>query len=84
MMNKRGESITVPGNLFDWKKGIGITESSTLGIDVGGRPECVAVKSHRTGAVRNYFFSHTTFTADSSAMYTYSDVERNSIVIFND
>jgi hypothetical protein len=75
----------VTGDRFDWKKGIGYTEASSIDLPPFAAPiHCISVKSHRTGR-REFFFYEGRYTLGEDAVeYRYTSATGLKLIVYND
>ena len=78
-------TLEISGDKFDWMKGIGYTDASTIGFPVGRTPEyTLAVKSHKTGK-REFFFYEGRYTlGDDAVEFRYRNQNGWLIVVHDD
>ena len=79
------DTLEVSGKLIDWQKGIGYTEASTLDYPIRRTPiHCVAVKSHRTGAVEFFFYEGKQHLGNDCVEFHYRSGSGYRLIIADD
>ena len=78
-------TLEARGDMFDWKKGIGYTDASDIGLPITSTPvHCIAVRSHKTGK-REFFFYEGRYTlGDDVVEFRYRNQHGWQVIVFND
>ena len=77
--------MKITGKKFDWKKGVGYSDASYLGIKPGEPiPNSVEIVSHITGAVVPFYFDSVSTMFSNNEFFRYESRNGHTLIIFND